>query len=98
MDISALQKLISVDVSSNRTPLFLIAEVGASLCGEVDNIMRLQDVCKTNSIWLHCQGNGLAAIAIMNGPGEVQSISDSITINLENWLGIPSLPVTVNIL
>lgn len=71
MDISALQKLIASDLVANRTPLFLIADTGSSMCGYVDNIMRLQDVCRANSIWLHCRGHSLAAIAVTQGSGEV---------------------------
>lgn len=74
MDISALQKLIASDLVANRTPLFLIADTGSSMCGYVDNIMRLQDVCRANSIWLHCRGHSLAAIAVTQGSGEVRLI------------------------
>lgn len=74
MDISALQKLIASDLVANRTPLFLIADTGSSMCGYVDNIMRLQDVCRANSIWLHCRGHSLAAIAVTQGSGEVSLI------------------------
>lgn len=98
MDVSALQKLISADVAANKTPLFLIADTGASLCGQVDNIMRLQDVCRANSVWLHCRGHSLAAIAVTQGHGQVNPIADSISINMGSWLGIPNLPVTVSFL
>lgn len=71
MDIAALQKIIANDVTSNKTPLFLIADTGSSLCGHVDNIMRLQDLCRENVIWLHLQGHSIASIAITQGGGEV---------------------------
>lgn len=102
MDISALQKQIGSDVASNRTPLFLIADTGSSLCGQVDNILRLQDVCRANAIWLHCRGHSLAAIAVTHGSsgvmagGEVKPIADSISLNLGSWLGLPNLPVAVS--
>lgn len=102
MDISALQKQIGSDVSSNRTPLFLIADTGSSLCGQVDNILRLQDVCRANAIWLHCRGHSLAAIAVTHDSsgvmagGEVKPIADSISLNLGSWLGLPNLPVAVS--
>lgn len=95
MDISALQKIIASDLVANRTPLFLIADTGSSMCGYVDNIMRLQDVCRANSIWLHCRGHSLAAIAVTQGSGEVKPIADSISLNLGSWLGIPNLPVAL---
>lgn len=102
MDISALQKLIINDIASNRTPLFVIGDVGASICGHVDNVQRLQEVCRTHSIWLHCRGHCLAALAITQGTlqqpdGQLfKSIADSMSLNLGSWLALPNLPVVVS--
>lgn len=103
MDISALQKLIASDVAMNRTPLFVIGDIGASICGHVDNIQRLQEVCRTNSVWLHCRGHSLAALAITQGSMQtegqnLQPISESMSLNLGSWLALPNLPVVVIIL
>lgn len=100
MDISALQKLVANDISLNRTPLFVIGDVGASICGQVDNIQRLQEVCRTHSIWLHCRGHSLAALAITQGSMQtdgqiIQPIADSMSLNLGSWLALPNLPVVV---
>lgn len=101
MDISALQKLITADIAANRTPLFVIGNVGSSISGEVDNLVRLQEVCRKNSVWLHCRGHSLAALAITQGShqstdGQPQRISDSIALNLGSWLALPNLPVVVS--
>lgn len=101
MDISALQKLVTSDLAMNRTPLFVIGDVGASICGQVDNVQRLQEVCRANSIWLHCRGHSLAALAITQGTLQtegqsMQPIADSISLNLGSWLALPNLPVVVN--
>lgn len=102
MDISELQKLIAGDVAMKRTPLFVISDVGESLCGQVDNIHRLQDVCKSNNIWLHCRGHSLAALAITQGTIEqpdgqlMNPVADSISLDLGSWLALPNLPVVVS--
>lgn len=98
MNVAALQKLIGHDVAANRTPLFLIADTGSSLCGHVDNIVALQDVCRANSVWLHCRGHSLAALAVTRNimsATEFKPIADSISLNLGSWLGLPNLPVAV---
>lgn len=100
MDISALQKLIINDIALNRTPLFVIGDVGASICGQVDNIQRLQEVCRTHTIWLHCRGHSLASLAITQGSMQtegqsIQQIADSMSLNLGCWLALPNLPVVV---
>lgn len=103
MDITALQKMIASDVAAVRTPLIVIGDVGASICGHVDNIQRLQEVCRANSIWLHCRGHSLAALAVTQGAllprsdGQpFTSIADSLSLTLGNWLALPNLPVVVS--
>ncbi|XP_031628115.1 pyridoxal-dependent decarboxylase domain-containing protein 1 [Contarinia nasturtii] len=99
MDISALQELITNDISMKRTPLFVVGDAGASICGEVDNIQCLQEICRTHSIWLHLRGHTLAALSTIQGSmqtdGQSQPISDSMTLNFGGWLGLPNLPVVL---
>lgn len=71
MDLTLLQKQVQVDLHANRTPLMVIADVGSSICGYVDNLTRMRDICKTNNIWLHATGHGLASLVCTQGPGAV---------------------------
>lgn len=92
--------MIESDVLANRTPLFVIGDVGSTICGKIDNITKLQEVCRNNSVWLHCRGHSLAALAITQGPkvpvdGVDQPISDSMSLNLGSWLALPNLPFVV---
>lgn len=96
--------MIASDVAAVRTPLIVIGDVGASICGHVDNIQRLREVCRANSIWLHCRGHSLAALAVTQGALLPQSdgqpftaIADSISLTLGNWLALPNLPVVVSV-
>lgn len=41
MDLSVLQKQIQIDIAQSRTPLLVVADVGSSLCGYVDNLMKV---------------------------------------------------------
>lgn len=102
--------MIAMDIASNRTPLFVIADLGASICGHVDDVQRLKDVCRTNSMWLHCRGHTLASLAIVQATPQQQpqqqqvtdniqlAFTDSMSLNLGNWLALPNLPVVVSIL
>lgn len=71
MDLSLLQKQIQMDLAANRTPLLVIADIGASQCGYVDNLLRMRDICQTHNIWLHATGHGLSALVCAQGPGAV---------------------------
>lgn len=92
IDVSALQKVIAVDVNAGRVPLFILADVGASLLGEADNVARLQEVCRLNHVWFHCRGNALAALIVMQAAsGDTGPIADSLTLNLSSWFGVPGV-------
>lgn len=67
MDASELQKILTADVEAGKIPLFLIADLGSSICGEVDNLTVIRNVCSLNNMWLHCQGHCLAALAVTKG-------------------------------
>lgn len=95
MDLSLLQRQIQIDLASQRTPLLVVADIGASLCGYVDNLLRMYDICKTHNLWLHATGHGLAALVCSQGPGVISSLVDSIVLSLGSWLGIPSLPIVL---
>lgn len=95
MDVATLQRLIAADVANKRVPLFVIANVGASVCGFVDNIPQLYEVCRAGNVWLHCRGHSLAALATAQGNGDVRELCDSISLSLGSWLAVPSLPVVV---
>uniref|UniRef100_A0A1B0C9Q3 Pyridoxal-dependent decarboxylase domain-containing protein 1 n=2 Tax=Lutzomyia longipalpis TaxID=7200 RepID=A0A1B0C9Q3_LUTLO len=95
MDVATLQKQIAADVANKRVPLFVIANVGASVCGFVDTIPRLYDVCRQANVWLHCRGHSLAALATAQGSGDVRELCDSMSLSLGSWLAVPSLPVVL---
>ncbi|XP_036234386.2 pyridoxal-dependent decarboxylase domain-containing protein 1 [Bactrocera oleae] len=95
MDLSLLLKQVQVDLSANRTPLMVVADVGASISGYVDNLQRMSDICRTHNIWLHATGHALAALACAQGPNTISDIVDSIVLNLGSWLGVPSLPIVL---
>lgn len=38
--------------------------LGTPISGHVDNIPRLQEICKSNGLWLHLRGHSLAALTI----------------------------------
>lgn len=84
MDLSLLLKQVQVDLNANRTPLMVVADVGASLSGYVDNLQRMSDICRTHNIWLHATGHALAALACAQGPNTVSSFGGIVVIQYLN--------------
>lgn len=97
MDVAALDRLIEEDKTAGRLPLIVLADAGMPIAGHVDNLSRLQEVCHNHEIWLHLRGHSLAALALITSSTNTPTrISDSMTLPLATWLGVPGLPsVTV---
>lgn len=95
LEITELKKIIATDISNNQIPLLLIGEIGTSVCGQVDNLSHLQEICRANDIWLHCRGHSMAALILIQSNLEMKSIADSITLHISSWLGIPGAPITL---
>lgn len=66
MDVSSLQKMLAEDISIGRTPLLVIADAGTPITGHVDNVLRLQELCRAHDMWLHLRGHSMAALVLPN--------------------------------
>ncbi|PSN50728.1 Pyridoxal-dependent decarboxylase domain-containing protein 1 [Blattella germanica] len=93
IDVAALERLIDEDKANNRVPLIVLADAGTTIAGHVDNVLRLQELCKQHDIWLHLRGHSLAALAMVSVQNVPTRIADSFTLPLGIWLGIPALPI-----
>lgn len=47
---------------------------GTAIAGHVDNVLRLQELCKQHDIWLHLRGHSLAALAMVSVQNVVSSV------------------------
>ncbi|GLH04158.1 Uncharacterized protein GBIM_09930 [Gryllus bimaculatus] len=68
MDVAALERLIDEDKAAEKVPLIVLADAGTTIAGHVDNLPRLQELCKQHDIWLHLRGHSLAALAMVSIP------------------------------
>ncbi|XP_046402457.1 pyridoxal-dependent decarboxylase domain-containing protein 1 isoform X2 [Ischnura elegans] len=92
IDVSALERLMNEDIAAMRVPLIVLADAGTTIAGHVDNLQRLQEVCRQKDVWLHVRGHALAALAMVSVPNVPSRIADSLTLPLGTWLGIPAVP------
>jgi Pyridoxal-dependent decarboxylase conserved domain len=82
IDLVQLQLKINEDVASNCTPLFLVLDLGASICGNVDDVIKIQELCQLNKIWLHLRGHSLAALSMQPENRPVRQMQTLVTYNL----------------
>ncbi|KAF2905078.1 hypothetical protein ILUMI_01106, partial [Ignelater luminosus] len=95
IDVASLQRMLTEDVNAGRTPLIVIADAGTPVTGHVDNLSRIQELCKTYDVWLHIRGHSLAALTlpVNQHNGHIPPVADSFTLSLGSWLGITGLPM-----
>lgn len=51
---------------------------GTTIAGHVDNVQRLQELCRHHDIWFHLRGHSLAALAMVSVQNVVSSIPSSV--------------------
>ncbi|XP_059472469.1 pyridoxal-dependent decarboxylase domain-containing protein 1 [Neocloeon triangulifer] len=93
MDVAALERAIEDDKLVDKVPLLVLADAGTTIAGHVDNVTRMQEVCRKHDVWLHLRGHGLAALAMASSPTVPSRIADSMTLPLGVWFGVPALPI-----
>ncbi|KAJ7989638.1 hypothetical protein DPEC_G00306610 [Dallia pectoralis] len=94
MDVALLDKLIKEDMDTGKLPLLLIANAGTPWAGHTDKLGRLKELCEQYGLWLHVEGVNLATLALgqVSCPVMAAARSDSMTLTLGPWLGLPAVP------
>ncbi|KAK3754437.1 hypothetical protein QZH41_009223 [Actinostola sp. cb2023] len=91
LDIAAFERLFNDDVACGKTPLLLLAYAGTPLAGHTDNLGRLRELCTQNGLWLHIEGDNLAALTLPTVPPSLKAASscDSMSLHISKWFGLP---------
>lgn len=92
IDPSELETNIKEDAAAGKMPFFVIAEVGASLNGHVDNTRAISELCTKYNVWLHLRGHNLSSLSLNTKSPSLIQPAQSVTLNLGVWLNMPSLP------
>uniref|UniRef100_A0A182MVF9 Pyridoxal-dependent decarboxylase domain-containing protein 1 n=1 Tax=Anopheles culicifacies TaxID=139723 RepID=A0A182MVF9_9DIPT len=93
MDLQQLNNMLAIDEEAGRQPLLLLATIGNPLTGVSDDLQALSSICSSKRMWLHCQGLGLAGLAVA-APWVDKSnrLPNSMTLSLNSWLGLTGVP------
>ncbi|KAK6312106.1 hypothetical protein J4Q44_G00177700 [Coregonus suidteri] len=77
---------------SERTHCLVIP--GTPGAGHTDKLGRLKELCEQYGMWLHIEGVNLATLALgqVSSPVTAATRSDSMTLTLGPWLGLPAVP------
>ena len=94
MDPAELERAVQCDVDAGHKPFCVIATVGTTNSGAVDDLTAIAEVCARHNLWLHVDGAYGAAL-IFSNRAEHRAIirgleqADSLTIDPHKWLAMP---------
>lgn len=92
MNVTALKKQVSEDLSNGDQPFLVIGTAGSVSTGAVDPLPELAAFCRENNLWFHVDGayGGFAAKA-PGAPSDLAALShaDSVAIDPHKWLYAP---------
>jgi len=92
LEPGALAAAIDRDVHEGLSPVAVIGTAGTTLCGAVDPLGAIADVCAERGVWLHVDGAyGLPAAALEERATQFEGVerADSISIDAHKWLYLP---------
>ncbi len=87
-----LASAIEADLRAGMTPVAVVATAGTTLCGAIDPLAAVADVCSERGVWLHVDGAyGLPAASVSGFSDRFAGVerADSISIDAHKWLYLP---------
>jgi aromatic-L-amino-acid decarboxylase len=92
MDVAALERLIAADDLAGLIPACVVATAGTVNTGAIDQLARIEDLCRRRALWFHVDAayGGPAALVpeiapLYDGLGR----ADSVAIDPHKWMYVP---------
>ena len=92
MDINALNQLIQKDIEQGNIPFLIVATVGTTDFGSIDDIKILHEIAQKNHMWLHADaayGSGVIMSQKYAKRVDGLALCDSITVDFHKMFLMP---------
>lgn len=92
MDINALSQLIQKDIEQGNIPFLIVATVGTTDFGSIDEIKILHEIAEKNKMWLHADaayGSGVIMSQKYASRVDGLALCDSITVDFHKMFLMP---------
>ena len=92
MDINALNQLIQKDIEQGNIPFLIVATVGTTDFGSIDDIKILHEIAQKNHMWLHADaayGSGVIMSQKYASRVDGLALCDSITVDFHKMFLMP---------
>jgi glutamate/tyrosine decarboxylase-like PLP-dependent enzyme len=90
MRTDALAEAIADDRKAGRTPMAIVASVGAVATGAIDPLREIAAIARREGLWLHADG-AFGVLAALAAPEKFDGLdlADSISLDAHKWLYQP---------
>ena len=92
LDVEALARCIAADRAAGATPFAVVATIGTTGTGAIDDVASIADLCESESLWLHidaCYGGAAALLPELAYHFEGVPLADSLTVDPHKWFFLP---------
>ena len=92
MGTSALRERISTDRTEGATPFAVVATIGTTGTGAIDDVATIADICGDANVWLHvdaCYGGGAALLEERRSDFVGLAGADSVAVDPHKWFFLP---------
>ena len=92
MDISKLKEAVNSDIENGNIPFLIVATVGTTDFGSIDNIQEISKICKKHNIFLHADaayGSGVILSEKYSHLVKDLHLCDSITVDFHKMFLLP---------
>ncbi len=88
---ATLAAAVEADLAADRRPVVVVATVGTTNSGAVDDLRGLSALCRAHDLWLHVDGayGGPAALTPRRSGIEALDLADSFVLDPHKWLFQP---------
>jgi len=92
MDLAKLEKLIEEDKKAGNIPFLIVATIGTTDFGSIDNISALNKIARENKMWLHADAAYGSGVIMSDKYSKLVSdlkLCDSITVDFHKMFVMP---------
>ena len=92
LDLQHLDQAIQEDTAAGCKPFSVVATVGTTNSGAVDDLVAISEICKRHHLWLHVDGAYGGSVIFSDQHRDLVrgiELADSLTIDPHKWLAMP---------
>ena len=92
LDVDALRERVLYDRAAGASPFCVVATIGTTGTGAIDDVAAIADACRELGLWLHvdaCYGGAIALLDEFRPRLAGLEVADSVAIDPHKWFFMP---------